>query len=143
MNPRSIRCAAFSRDPDIADAPPNASDQLIVLSIRAVLHFHPRTTLEQQEAAVEKTIRAVKDEIVRTQVDQTLCIHELWRVMRFTAQDVVCAVGEHDRSFEQILLWREGKPQPLTGDYLLKPGERLIVEPSLTAAIDIRPNLNL
>lgn len=119
---------------------PISADQLLGISIRTVLHFCPQATFAQQEAAIEKTVKAVRDEIVRTQVDQTLRVNWLWGILRFTCQDVVIDVGEPNRPFEEILLWREGKPEALTGNYIVKPGEYLIVEPSLAAAIDIRPS---
>jgi hypothetical protein len=118
---------------------PSSDDQLVGISIRTVLHFSPEATLTQQEAAIAKTIKAVEDEIVRTEVDQTFRVNELWIILRLTCQHIVIDVGEPNRPFEEILLWREGKPEPVIGNYIVQPGERLIVEPSLAAAIDIRP----
>ena len=114
-------------------------DRLVGVSLRTVLYFRPQATLTQQEAAIEKTIKAVKAEIVRTEVDQTFRINEMWVVVRFTCQGVVIDAGEPNKPFEELLLWRGGKPEPLLGNYTVKPGERLVVEPSLPSAIDIRP----
>jgi hypothetical protein len=90
-------------------------------------------------AALNKTVKAVEQEIVRTQVDQTFRVNDLVADLRFTCTNVVIDVGRPNRPFDEILLWREGKSEPLIGNYIVKSGERLIVEPSLAAAIDIRP----
>lgn len=115
------------------------ADRLLGISLRAVLHFDPHATLAQQETAIEKTVQAVQDEVVRTQVDGRLRIIDLWMVLRLTCQDLVIDVGDPNRPFPELLLWRDGQPEPLTEDYILQLGERLIVELSLPAAIDIQP----
>ena len=40
--------------------PPIAADQLLGISLRTVLHFCPQATFAQQEAAIEKTVKAVE-----------------------------------------------------------------------------------
>ena len=60
--------------------------------------------------------------------------------LALTCQDVVIDVGAPNRPFEEISLWRDGKSEPLVRDYTVKPGERLIVEPSIAVPIDIRPS---
>lgn len=114
-------------------------DQLVGVSLRTVLHFYPQATLVQQEAAIAKSIKAMEDEILRTQVDHTLRINWLSLILYSVAQNVVIDIGDPNHPFEQILLWRDGVPEPLVGNYMVQPGERLIVEPSLPAAIDLRP----
>jgi hypothetical protein len=114
-------------------------DRRVGISLKTTLHFNALTTLVQQEAAIEMAVNTVKDEIIRTQVDERLRINDLWLMVRFNCQDVVIDVGEPNRPFEEVLLWRDGKPEPLIGNYLVQTGERLIIEPSLLAAIDIRP----
>jgi hypothetical protein len=112
----------------------STAEQLVGISIRAALHFHPTATLDQQETAIEKLVNAIDDEIVRIEVDQTFRVNDLQFVLRSTCQDVVADVGALE-----ILLWRGGEPEPLVGKYVLDPGERLIVEPSVQPPIDIRP----
>src|SRR5579859_7859599 len=84
---------------EVWPAPWSVAESLVGISLRTVLHFHPRATLTQQEAAIEKTIQAVKREIVYTEVDETFRISDLWFVVRFTAQDVVIDVGDPNRPF--------------------------------------------
>jgi len=132
----SISCRLFGK---IEQPAWTSADELVGISLRTVLHFRPLATFAQQEAAIEKTVKAVADEIVRTQVDQTFRVNDLVADLRFTCQDAVIDVGEPNRPFEEILLWRGGKSEPFSGNYLVQPGERLVVEPSLPVAIDIRP----
>jgi hypothetical protein len=108
--------------------------------MRTTLRFYPQATLAQQATAIEKAVKVVEDEIVRTAIDQTFRVNELWFLVRSAAcQEVVVDVGEPNHPFQEILVWRDGKPEALVGDYVLKRAERLIVEPTMPAAIDIRP----
>lgn len=117
--------------------PCDGTENPVGISLRTVLHFHSASTLAQQDAAVEKVIKAVEKEIGRIKVGQTLRVNELWVVVRFTSQDIVIDAGEPNRPFQEILLWRGGNPQPLVDNYVVQPGERLVIERSIPVPIDI------
>jgi hypothetical protein len=116
--------------------PSAAADQLVGISLRAVLHFAPGTTFMHREKALADAVRFAEQEILRTEVDGVFRINNLWLALRCCKH--VVDVGEPYRPFEELLIWRDGKGEPLLENYILQPGERMFIEPSIPAPIDIQ-----
>lgn len=117
----------------------DGTGELLGFSLKTTLHFHSLVTFTQQQAAIGKVVKALQNEIEDMEVGQTLRVNELWFVMRFACQDVVVDVGEPNRPFQEVLLWRRGKPEPLTANYVLQAGEQLTLENSIPVPIDLQP----
>ena len=117
----------------------NGNEELIGLSLKTVLHFHPSTCAVQHDAATRKIIKIVTEEVEELEPGRTLRINDLWFVLRYACQNEIVDVGWPNRPFEEILLWRGGKPQPLTEDYVVQPDERMTIERSIPVPVDIRP----
>lgn len=72
------------------------------------------------------------------EVHQTLRITNLWMVIMSSASCVI-DVGQPNRPFQEILLWRGGEPKPLLHNYVRQPGEQLTIEKSIPVPIDLQP----
>jgi len=115
----------------------NRNAKLVGISLKTTLHFHPLTTLAQHEAAIREVINHVKHWVESIGVGQTLRVNELWVTVRFASKHVIDA-GEPNRPFEEVLLWRDAKPEPLLDNYVLQPSEQLTIERSIPVPIDLR-----
>jgi len=123
------------RHPQLRDG----TEELLGFSLKTTLHFHSLVTFTQQQAAIGKVSKDLRKEIEGMEVGQTLRINDLWLVVRYACQDFVVDVGEPNRPFQEILLWRHGKPELLTDNYVLQSGEQLTIETSIPVPIDLQP----
>jgi hypothetical protein len=122
--------------------PPGAGEQLVGISLRAVLHFAPITTTAKQNAVIREAVQDVEKSILGKEVGETFRVNDVWMTLRERYH--VIDIGEPNRPLEEILLWRGAagetrRGQDLTTNYILQCGERLVVEPSMPTPIDVRP----
>jgi hypothetical protein len=129
------RILAEIRSPKLRDG----TEELLGFSLKTTLHFDPAATFTQQQTAIGKIIELLQKDIEHMEVGQTLRLNELWFLVRLACQDIVVDVGEPNRPFQQILLWRRGIPEPLVDNYVLQPGEQLTLEKSIAIPIDLQP----
>jgi hypothetical protein len=61
---------------------PSADDQLVGISVRAVLHFRSETTIARQEQSIADAVKAVEKEVLRTEVGGTFRVNDLWCALR-------------------------------------------------------------
>ena len=116
----------------------NRDAKLVGVSLRTALHFHAFSTLAQREAVIRKIIPCVKEGLESIEVGGTFRINDLCLVIRCAATFII-DIGQPNRPFEKVLLWRDGKPEPLLdNNYVVQPGEQLTLERSIPVPIDFR-----
>jgi hypothetical protein len=126
---------------EIQKKPPSSDrEQLVGISFRAVLHLDPRTTMAQNDL-IRSAVRDVEEWILSKEVGETFTVNDICLALRLNKY--VIDVGAPNRPLEEIRLWRAAEGgtrhgQELTTNYIMNPGERLVVEPSMPTPIDIR-----
>jgi hypothetical protein len=133
----SARLIAEIKEP----APRSASDQMVGISVRAVLHLYPRITMGQRNNAIRTAIKDVVEQIQWKEAGETFTVNDVCFALGCGRH--VIDVGEPNRPLEEIRLWRGARGetrrgQDLTVNYIINPGELLVAEPSIPAPIDIR-----
>jgi hypothetical protein len=117
--------------------PLSADEQTVGLSLRAVLYFHPDIPEQRQAHEICSAAEALERFVLNLDVGDTLVLNHLTMSLWHSCRLV--EIGQPNRPLDEVLLWREGKSEPLTENYVIRPNERLKIESSIDNPIDLRP----